>query len=158
MKGKVSWKLLILSFVVVIIMAGLGSLLTSGNTNTTWYQQIKPSITPPNWVFPIAWNILFILIAVALYFSLIKLKSRTKKFVIGIYATNFILNVLWSLLFFKLHLVGWAFLEIIIMWISILILIEGNWKGSRISSYLLMPYALWVAFASILNYLMWTAI
>jgi len=148
-KRKLNMALLAIAFISVIIMAFLGSLFTSPNTNTTWYQSIKPSITPPDWVFPIAWNILFLLIAVSFYFVLVK---KDKKSII-FFAINFILNVLWSIFYFGLKNPLLAFIEIILLWLSIIFMIKFSYKIDKKSAYLLIPYLLWVSFAAVLNFL-----
>jgi len=142
---KPNWKNLITSFVLVYLIAFLGSLFT---TTGTWYESIKPSITPPNYIFPIVWNILFFLIALSLYFA------WTKKQPLTFYFVNLILNITWSAIFFGLKLPLLAFFELILLWISIIILIKLNWKKNRISSYLLIPYLIWITFAGVLNFLM----
>jgi len=150
-KKKIGWKTLILSLIVVYIVAAIGSLFTSNNTNTQWYNSIRPSITPPNWVFPIVWNILFFLIALSLYCAWIK--SKNKKPIIFAFGINFILNILWSFLYFHLKNPLLAFIDIILLIISIIIMILITYKINKKSSYLLVPYLLWVLFASVLNYL-----
>jgi len=136
------------------LVGGIGSLFTSKNTDTIWYYSIKPDITPPNWVFPVVWNILFILITFSLYFSWIGSKNKNQKRRVGfLFGINFILNVLWSILFFELKLPKIAFFEIVLLWFSILAVILGVNKISKKSSWLLLPYLIWVAFASILNIL-----
>ncbi|MCL6500892.1 MAG: tryptophan-rich sensory protein [Candidatus Pacearchaeota archaeon] len=75
---RIKWGTLVLSFLIVIVVALLGSLFTGANTKSEWYIQNKPSITPPNYVFPIVWNILFILIALALYFTWTKAEKNQK--------------------------------------------------------------------------------
>lgn len=149
-KSKMDWKLLIIAFLSVIIVAFIGSLFTSPNTNTEWYESIKPSITPPNWVFPIVWNILFILIALSFYFALVK---GDKKHVFVAFGINFILNILWSVLYFGLKSPLLAFFDILILLASIFYLVIFTFKIDKKSSYLLIPYLLWVGFATILNLL-----
>jgi len=139
--------------IIVYIAAGIGNIFTSGNVNSAWYQSIKPSITPPNFVFPIAWNILFLLITCSLFFAWINSNKKEKKKISLLFAVNLILNILWSFLFFFLQMPAFAFFELILFWFSILFLVIGLWKISKISSWLLIPYLLWVSFASILNYL-----
>jgi len=140
--------------IVFLIVGGIGSLFTSSNINTEWYSSIKPSITPPGWVFPIAWNFLFLLISFSLYFSWVNSKNKEqKKKVALIFGINFILNILWSVLFFGLKLLQLAFVEIIIFWFSILAMILITRKISKKSAWLLIPYLLWVAFASVLTYM-----
>ncbi len=151
---KINFKVLILCLVAVYSFALLGSLLTSSNVNSSWYDSIKPSITPPNWVFPVVWNILFFLIALSLYLSWMKAKSRkTKKKLVLVFSINLILNVLWSFLFFYLQNPLFAFFELIVLWLSILAMILVSYKINKVSSYLLIPYIVWLSFASILNYL-----
>jgi translocator protein len=140
--------------IVFLFVGGIGSIFTSSNTNTEWYSSIKPSITPPGWVFPIAWNFLFLLISFSLYFAWVNSKNKEqKKKVALVFAINFILNILWSVLFFGLKYTQLAFIEIILFWFSILALILIIRNISKKSSWLLIPYLLWVTFASVLNYL-----
>ncbi len=148
---KINWKKLILSFIIVFLVAFIGSLFTSPNTSTDWYESIKPEITPPSLVFPIVWNILFTLISISLYLVLIS-KNSSKK-IYFLFGINFILNILWSLIFFELRLTQIAFIEIILLLVSTLLLIINTYKINKISSYLLIPYLLWLSFATILNFL-----
>ena len=152
MKKKVNWKVLILSLIVVYAVAFIGSFVMMDIVNSSWYENIKPDITPPNYVFPIVWNILFFLIAISLYLVWIKNKDRKK--VVFVYGLNFILNVLWSFLFFNQMNVSGAFYELIVLWFSILGMIYVSWKIDKKASYLLIPYLLWVTFAGYLNWLM----
>lgn len=146
---KISWKFLIIAFVLVHLIAFIGSRFT--NTGE-WYESIRPSITPPNYVFPIAWTILFILISVSFYFILVS-KSRSRKLVISLFIINLVLNGLWSYLFFGLQNPVLAFYDLIFLWISILLMILSSFKIDKASSYLLIPYLLWVSFAGVLNYI-----
>ena len=150
-KPKLNARALIFSFVIVFIVAFMGSLFTDIGP---WYESVKPSITPPSFVFPIAWTILFILIALSLYFALVNSKNKgQKKKIAWVYGLNFILNILWSLLFFTLKKPKLAFAEIIILWLSIAGMILVSWKIDKKAGWLLLPYLLWVAFASVLTFL-----
>ena len=146
-------KVFIICLVIVFLVAFIGSLFTSGNSSGDWYDSIKPSITPPGWVFPIVWNILFFLIAVSLYFAWQSANNKQKKSVLIVFAINFILNIFWSFLYFYLRRPPLAFIEIFFLLISIVSMILVTWKIDKKSSYLLIPYLVWVSFATILNYL-----
>ncbi len=148
---KIRWKVLLSSLIIVAIVAYLGSLFTSSNTQSDWYQQIKPSITPPNYIFPIAWTILFIFIAISLYFSWTSSKDKVK--IAVVFSINFLLNILWSIFYFGMRNPSLAFVEIIFLWLSILWLLITTYKVNKKAFYLLLPYLLWVSFASVLNYL-----
>ena len=152
-KKKFNFKVFIVCLLVVfLIVGGIGSLFTSNNTNTSWYSSIKPSITPPNIVFPIVWNFLFLLISFSLYFAWTCSKGKSQKIKVAfLFGINFVLNILWSVLFFGLKLPKIAFIEVILLWLSILAVILGVNNISRKSSWLLLPYLVWVAFASILT-------
>lgn len=150
MKAKFNVWLLVVCFLVIAFVAFTGSLLTS-NTKTDWYQEIKPSITPPDFAFPIAWTILFILIALSMY--LVFNKSKNKKLTALIYGINLDLNMLWSLLFFALKNPFAGFFCIILLIISIVLMIFHAWKIDKSAAWMLVPYLLWVLFASILNFL-----
>ncbi len=148
---KIDFKVLIASLIIVFLVAFIGSIFTSGNTDSEWYQSVKSKLTPPNFIFPIVWNILFFLITLSLYFAWIQNKQRKK--VAFVFGLNFILNILWSLLFFQLKNPFYAFIELIILWISIVYMIFITGKIDKKAAWLLVPYLLWVSFASILNFL-----
>jgi translocator protein len=150
---KFDLKLLIISLVVVYLVAFIGSIFTSGSTSGEWYDSIKPSLTPPGWVFPIVWNILFFMIGLSLYFALQSSDNKQKKYVFIVFGINFFLNIFWSFLYFYLKNPFFAFIEIIVLLVSILSMIIVTWKIDKKSSYILVPYFLWVCFASLLNYL-----
>lgn len=144
------WKVLIVSLVIVYIAAFIGSQFTIIDE---WYESIKPEITPPNYIFPIVWNILFFLIALSLYFAWVNGKKKEKSEIALVFGANLLLNILWSFLFFYLQNPFAAFIEIFFLWFSILAMIFVTWKINKVSAYLLVPYLLWVSFASVLNYL-----
>jgi len=150
---KINWKILVVCFFIVYGIAFLGSVFTSGNTNTPWYQGIKTAITPPNYVFPIVWNILFFLIALSLYFAWLRAGKNQKKIVALAFGINLFLNVLWSYLFFELKKPNYSFFELSLLWVSIWFMIAVTGKIDRKASWLLVPYLAWVLFAGILNYL-----
>lgn len=150
---KINWKVLIISLIVVFAVGFLGSLFTSPNTGGDWYNSIKPAITPPSFVFPVVWNILFFLIALSLYFAWTKSKKKEKPQIIWAFGVNLVLNVLWSVIFFHFKLPTIAFIEIILLWLSILWMILVTRKINKVSPWLLLPYLIWVAFATVLNFI-----
>jgi len=151
---KLNWKILLTSLAIVYLVAFTGSLFTSPKTNTTWYESIKPAINPPNYIFPIVWNILFFLIAVSLYLAWTSAKNKnSKKKIALVFGINFVLNILWSALYFGLQNPFYALIEIVFLWGSIMLMIYTTHKFNKKSSYLLIPYLLWVSFAIVLNYL-----
>ena len=151
--GKFSLKILIVSLLIVFSIGFIGSIFTSGQTSSNWYNSIRPIITPPNFVFPIVWNVLFFLIGVSLYFTWVNSNGKEKKKVAIVFGLNFVLNILWSVFYFYLHNPILSFIDIILLEISIGILIYTSYKISRKAGYLLVPYFIWVMFATVLNWL-----
>ena len=141
------------SFAVVFLVAFAGNLLVGNATQSQWYESVKPSLTPPNYVFPIAWSILFILIAFSLYFAWTSANAVERKSVSLLFTANFLLNIAWSGFYFTLRNPTLALIDLIALWVSILALIKLLLPINKKSAYLLVPYLLWVSFAGVLNYL-----
>ena len=138
--------------ILVFITAFLGSILT--DPNSTWYKSLKlPSFAPPGYVIGIVWTIIFILCAISAIIIWNKLPHNNLfGWIIIIFVINALLNIGWSLLFFNQHQILASLIEIIFLEISVILLIVLSWKGAQIASYLLMPYAAWVLFATYLTY------
>jgi tryptophan-rich sensory protein len=118
-----------------------------------WYSTLqKPSFNPPNWLFAPIWIILYVLIGIAAYLVW-KLRngSATYKTAVIIYIIQLLLNLSWSIVFFGMHEVFAALIIIISLLVAIILNI--NWFGlfSKVAAWLLVPYLLWVSFASLLN-------
>ncbi len=142
----------IISIAIPQVAAGIGSLLTAPNISS-WYSQLqKPALNPPNWIFAPVWTVLFIMMGVSLYLIWTAPDSASKKTAYLIFAIQLILNVTWSGLFFALQRPLYAGIEIIILWIAILINILKFYSISKPAGWLLVPYILWVSFASYLNW------
>jgi len=150
---EINWRVLIISLIVVYLVGFTGSLFTSGSVNSEWYESIKPSITPPSFVFPIVWNILFFMIGLSLYFVWINSNKKEKKKILLVFGINFILNILWSVFYFGMQNPLLAFYSIILLIFSIASMIYVTNKINKLSSYFLVPYFLWVVFASVLNWM-----
>ena len=135
-----------------LAIGGLGGLATAKSV-TTWYPTlIKPSFNPPSWVFAPVWTSLYIMMAFAAW--RIWLKQGFGK-PLYMWSAQLALNCLWSFLFFALQSPGWAMLDIIPLLALILVTIRLFWPIDRLAGLLLMPYAAWVSFASLLNFSIW---
>ncbi len=148
---------LIISIAIPLAAGGLSGFFTTSEI-PGWYQTItKPSWNPPSWIFGPVWTTLYIMMGIALY---LVWKNETvdagiKRTAIILFAIQMVLNFFWSLIFFKQHQIGWAFAEIIAMWIFIVLTIFAFAKVNIAAAWLLVPYICWVSFASILNYTIW---
>ncbi|MDD4937612.1 MAG: tryptophan-rich sensory protein [Candidatus Shapirobacteria bacterium] len=140
----------LLKFLLCILItegAGvIGSIATVSSVKN-WYvtDLIKPAFNPPSWVFGPVWTLLFFLMAIALYLV------WTKKNNLFWFWVQLILNILWSFLFFGLHSPLLAFYEIVFLWVAIFITVIKFWSYNKKAGILLLPYLIWVSFASFLN-------
>jgi translocator protein len=148
-----SLKTFIICIIIVYVVAILGSLFTGASVHSLWYESYKPSITPPNYVFPIVWNILFFLIAISIYLAWTNAEKKKKNILTLLFGLNLAFNLLWSFAFFTMRGVGIALFDLILLLVTIILLIKYTWKINKASAYLLIPYLAWVIFAGILNYL-----
>jgi tryptophan-rich sensory protein len=147
----------IVALAVCFSASGLGALFMAGDSLNTWYAQLqKPSFTPPDWVFGPAWTILYLLMAISVFLIWNKGLDYPKvKQSIGLFLIQLALNAIWTPLFFGFHLILPAFIEIIILWFAILVTILAFKRISLRASILLIPYLIWVGYATILNGSMW---
>ena len=146
-----------LLFVIVCLSAGiLGSFSTASNI-PTWYAAInKPSFNPPNYLFGPVWTFLYISMGVAAFLVWKKgFEKKEVKFALGLFAIQLALNAAWSPLFFGLHWLLISFIEIVVMWGFILWTLLRFYRISVPAGLLLVPYILWVSFASVLNFSIW---
>ena len=135
-------------------MAGIiGSLFTSKSIQVWYTTLIRPDIAPPNWVFGPVWTTLYLLMGISSYIIWTKgLKNDNIKVALYIFIGQLALNSLWSIIFFGLNDIRLALIEIFVLWLFILANIILFGRISRLAGMLLVPYLLWVTFASYLNY------
>lgn len=145
------------SIIAAAICLVLG--LTSGFSTTSeiagWYQTInKPSWNPPNWIFGPMWTALYILMGLAfarIWHSNHPLKGKA----LTAFATQFLLNMAWSFIFFNQHAIGTALIEILVLLAAIIYTTYLFGKIDKTAAYMMVPYILWVAFATVLNGTIW---
>jgi len=134
----------------------LGSVFTA-TAIPTWYATLlRPAFAPPNWIFGPVWTALFAMMGIAACLVWEKRKPRKDvRRALGIFGVQLALNLLWSVLFFGMQNPGAAFVEIIVLWLAIVLTIAAFAKISRPAAWLLVPYLLWVSFATVLNAAFW---
>ncbi|WP_232628420.1 TspO/MBR family protein [Methylobacterium sp. Leaf118] len=144
----------------VLVTAALGSLATGANIET-WYATIrKPAFNPPNWVFPVAWTLLYAMIAVSLW-RLLGARPvsgparRAWWLALAAFGAQLALNAAWTPVFFAVHELGLALIVALAMLAMILWSIRLSWRFDRAAAWLLVPYAAWVSFACLLNGVIW---
>lgn len=144
-------------WIVLSYSAGIiGSIPTSQNI-PNWYAALnKPSFTPPGGLIGSVWTILYILMGIAAYLIWRKgIGDPAVKAAIALFLIQLALNALWSIIFFGQHQILLALIEIVILWLAILLTIVKFYPLSPAAGLLMVPYLLWVSFASFLNYTFW---
>lgn len=143
---------LLFSFILCYAAGGIGQLFTYKEIST-WYPTLqKAPFNPPGWVFGPVWTILYAFVAISLFLILEKRKSIFRKWGLIFFFTQLILNTLWTLIFFGAHATAFAFIDLLLMILATILTMFIVWKISRGAVYLLVPYLLWISFASILNF------
>lgn len=151
------WKPVAAAAGVAAGVAVLGGTLTDLGP---WYQSLKqPGWKPPDWLFGPAWTLIYACCVAAFVIawrgaaSLEEGQRRaTREWLIGLFALNGFLNVVWSLLFFRLKRPDWAAIEAVALWLSIVLLIVFTARWARPSALLLAPYLVWVSIAAALTW------
>ena len=137
---------------LVVLTASVGGLFTPGE----WYAMLeKPSWNPPSWVFGPVWSVLYLMMAVAMW-KVWDSQHQNRRAALGLWLSQLVLNAAWSWLFFGLERPGWAWAEMTILIILVLLCIRTFRLISPLAAYLLIPYLAWLLFAWFLNLTIWT--
>ena len=142
----------IISLIISVGTGAVSALLTRGNMDI--YNDIRtPPLSPPSFLFPIVWSILYILmgISAAMIYTSENADTSQKNSVLRIYAASLFVNFLWSIVFFNFRAFLTAFIVLLLLLYLIVRTISGYNTISPVAAKLQIPYALWVAFAGYLN-------
>jgi tryptophan-rich sensory protein len=143
----------LVSLLITLAIGFVASLFTRPQI-AGWYNTLnKPPFNPPPWIFAPVWTCIYILIAIAAYMVWQRRDASTNYLTArAVYVIQLALNFSWSIVFFGLHAIAGALLVIILLWISISLNIRWFGKLSKTAGWLLLPYFLWVSFATLLNF------
>jgi tryptophan-rich sensory protein len=135
----------------ILLVVGLGWLMGAINRPGAWYASLaKPSFNPPGWVFGPTWTVLYVMIAVAGWRTY--LREKTTALPMQLWFAQMALNFMWSPVVFTLHSLAFGLAIILTMLALIVSFIAVQWRDDKVAASLFVPYAAWVAFASILNF------
>lgn len=151
-----NYKRLIISLALPQLAGLIGSIFTT-SAIPVWYATLqRPSFSPPNWIFGPVWITLYVLMGISVYlvWQKIEVNKKAKRAMLFFWIHLFF-NASWSIIFFGFQNPGLAFVNIIIIWFFIIVLMIKFWQINKWSTHLLIPYLLWVSFASILNFFIW---
>lgn len=137
---------------IVFVAAWVGSRYMPGE----WYALLaKPSWNPPNWIFGPVWSVLYILMGVAAWLVWRRAGFSGAGPALVLFMAQLVLNALWSYLFFGRHRPDLAFLDIMALWTTIVLVTVLFWRVHRGAGRMMVPYVAWVSFASFLNLMLW---
>ncbi len=147
---------LIVSLVLCYGAGAIGGLFTAPQIKT-WYAFLdKPFFNPPSWLFAPAWTLLYTLMAISVFLIWKEYgKDPHVRSSVVLFFVHLFFNFIWSIFFFYWHQLLVAFIDIVLIWLFIIILILRFQKINKVAAYLLAPYLAWVTFASLLNFSVW---
>jgi translocator protein len=149
------WIALLIFFAICFAVGASGSVFTASSVKTWYPGLLKPAGTPPSWVFGPVWSLLYLLMATAAWLVWRQRIHQDVRAALALFMTQLILNGLWSFIFFGLRKPGAALLEIILLLIAIAVTATRFAEFSRVAFWLMTPYAVWVLYASYLNFGIW---
>ena len=151
--GARGWAWLAVSIAVPLAVGALGGLVT----DASWYLELRrPAFAPPGWIFGPVWTVLYACMGTAAWWVWRAAGWRKARGALTLYGAQLALNALWSPIFFGMHAMGWALVDILLMIVAIAATLVAFWRIERRAGLLLIPYLLWVAFATVLNWSLWT--
>ncbi len=149
---KTNRKALTAAVLIPLAAGGLSAALTGGGMKM-FGEIVKPPLSPPGWLFPVVWPVLFVLMGIASYLVYIAgAPAGRKNRALCVYGIQLAVNFFWSIIFFNLQAYLFAFLWLILLWTLIILTIKAFVPISKTAAWLLVPYLLWVTFAGYLNY------
>lgn len=146
---KLQRKKLLICIAIPLFVGILAAFLTRDSMKN-FSLLIKPSWTPPGWLFPVVWTVLYLLMGLSSYLFITSETQNT--FALILYGTQLAFNFFWPILFFSLELYWYAFLWLALLWLLIVETAALFYQSSKTAAYLLLPYLLWVTFAGYLNF------
>lgn len=155
--------LLCLLCIVACQCLGLSQTRATQNAIPTWYAHLnKPKLTPPNTLFPVVWTMLYTLMGVTLALLILTLQSQQypamgllTRLALASFVIQAVCNGLWTWLFFSQRRIGWALYDIIMLWLGISATIVFAWPVNPLAAQLMLPYWLWIGYATWLNWRIW---
>ena len=147
---KIKNKRLAVCIAVPLVVGAVSGFITR-NSMSVFRQLKKPPFSPPGWVFPIVWTIIFVLMGAASYLVITARQTRQQTKAILAYIAQLIVNFFWPIFFFRFKWYSFSFIWLVILWALILLMIRYFYRVSKKAAYLLIPYLIWITYAGYLN-------
>ncbi len=150
MNNKIEWKPLIISVAISLGAGILGSILAPG-IGETYGAMERPPLSPPGWVFPVVWTILYVLMGIAAYRIWLNPTGTDRRTALIYYGAQLVVNILWPLIFFEWEAYWLAFFWLLLLWYLVFVTWRKFRELDRRAGALLIPYLAWLTFAAYLN-------
>lgn len=147
---RIKWKEMIICIAIPLLVGGLAAFLTK-DSMAIFATVNKPPLSPPGWLFPVVWTILYILMGIASYLVLRQGPNKDVTRALIVYGIQLLFNFCWSIIFFNMEAYLLAFIWLVALWLLILLAIKLFDQVSSAAGWLLIPYFAWVSFAGYLN-------
>lgn len=149
---KIKWKPFLICVAIPLAVGGLSGFLTRDGMDA--FQRLaQPPLSPPKWLFPVVWTILYTLMGVASYLIYTSGASqRAKREALTVYVIQLIVNFLWPIFFFNLEWFLFSFFWLLLLWVLVLILYFRFYRISKAAGWMILPYLIWLTFAAYLNF------
>lgn len=147
--SNIKWKSLLINLLIPLSVGGIAALITNGSFEN-YENTVKPVLSPPSWLFPIVWTILYILMGISVYLIYEKDKNVNRKPFI-LYAVQLMLNFIWPIFFFGFEAYLFAFIILLTLIIFVVAMTITFYKESKLAGILQLPYVFWLLFAAYLN-------
>lgn len=153
--NKAKWKTYAVWILLTEAVGVLSGLLSAGGTRIFQETVIQPPLSPPGFLFPVVWSILYALMGIGAARVFMQEKSPERGRALNLYFVQLTVNFFWSLIFFNAQAYGLAFFWLLLLWVLVLCMIIAFGKVDPVAAYLQIPYLLWITFAAYLNLGVW---
>jgi translocator protein len=143
----------VIGIAICLLIAGIEARITAASINTWYHSLNKPFFNPPAWIFAPVWSVLYIMLGIVSGLIWSVRKKNTALFTC--FFIQLLLNFLWSFLFFGAQAIGWALVNIVLLWSTLCLTLYLAWQRFKTVFYWLLPYFIWISFATILNFSLW---
>ena len=149
------WKPYIISAGIALLVGILSGLLSRGGMIAYELVVMKPALTPPGWLFPVVWTILYILMGISSAKVWLYNDSPARSKGLNLYVVQLVVNFFWSLIFFNAQAFGLAVAWLLLLWILVFLMIRQFYKVDKRAALLQIPYLIWLTFAAYLSIGVW---
>ncbi len=148
--SNIKWKSLLINVAIPLVIGGIASLIVN-NGFENYSEVTKPALSPPPWIFPVVWTILYILMGISTYLIYEKDKNLNRNAFI-IYAVQLALNFIWPVFFFGFNAYLLSFIILVLLLVFVVAMIISFYKENKLAGLLQIPYLIWLLFAAYLNF------